>query len=78
MIDARDRTDGEHAMAAARTRKAHRIAVVLRDAGGTSATAAVLDAGGRRAAEELAGVRPASDTTWGCVVALLGLWEAAQ
>ena len=77
-IDRRNRTDGQHIAAAARTRKAHRIADVLRSFGSTSADAAVLDAAGRTSAAELAGVRPASDTTWACVVALLQLWESGR
>lgn len=78
MIDVRDRTDGEHIAAAARTRKAHRIAEILRKSGATSSDAASIDEPGRRAAEELAGVRPASETTWACVVALLALWESGR
>lgn len=77
-VDRRERSDRQHAEAAARTRKAHRIAEVLRQHNATSADAVRLDESGRRSAAELAGVRPASSTTWACVVALLQLWESGR
>lgn len=75
-VDTRVRTDGEHAMAAARTRKAFRLASVLWIHDATATVAASMTPEERLVAAELAGVRPASDTTWACVVALLGIWEA--
>jgi hypothetical protein len=56
---------------AARLRKATRIAAVLRTQGTDAATARTLDADGRRAAEQLAVVNTASDTTWEIVARML-------
>lgn len=77
-VDRSERTDRQHVEAAARTRKAHRIASVLRQHNATSCDAVRLDEAGQLAAAELAGVRPASSTTWSCVVALLELWESGR
>lgn len=65
-------------IAEARIAKAAAIAVVLRSRGCTSAQAARLDARGRQAAQAIArrsgapiGAKPASEATWGIVVAYL-------
>lgn len=75
-VDTRVRTDGEHIEAAARTRKAFRLAAVLWIHDATPAVAAAMTPDERLVAAELAEVRTPSDTTWACVVALLRLWEA--
>jgi hypothetical protein len=56
---------------AARAEKAGRIAAVLARQGLTAAQVNALDADGRRAAERLARVRPASDATWEIVARLV-------
>ena len=75
-VDTRERTDGQHLEAAARTRKAFRLASALWIHDATATVAAAMTPDERLVAAELADVRPPSDTTWACVVALLGIWEA--
>lgn len=64
--------------ATARIRKAHAIAEVLAAHGGTADEAATLPLDGQRIAASLAGVRPASEATWACVVALLRVSEHVE
>lgn len=64
--------------ATARIRKAHAICEVLAAHGATADEAAALPPAGQRIAADLAGVRPASEATWACVVALLRVGEAAE
>lgn len=55
----------------ARTTKALALVDILAAHGATAAEARALPPSGRRMAEQLAGVRPGSDTTWQVVVTVL-------
>lgn len=57
--------------ARARARKAGALVAVIDAHGGASDEAALLDEDHRRIAEQLAGIRTASDETWEMVIAIL-------
>lgn len=64
--------------AAKREEKASKIARLLRDAGASVEVAAALDAAGRRAIEEAAGVKPGSEETWTLTLGKLARMLNAQ
>lgn len=64
------------AVTRARLAKAQAIAGVLDRAGAVASDVLLIDAPGRRAAEQLAGVRTGSDETWQMVADILGATHA--